>query len=50
MILEPRKSGARLSDQADLWSVGWKAHDEDVSGTLGGIPTDVELLEDGRIG
>jgi hypothetical protein len=28
-----------MSDQADLWSVGQKALDEDVSVTLGDIPT-----------
>jgi hypothetical protein len=28
-----------MSDQADLWSVGQKAHDENVSATLGDIPT-----------
>lgn len=49
MILEPEKCGGCTSYQADLSSVGQKAHDEDVSRTLGNIPTDVELLEDDRV-
>jgi hypothetical protein len=37
-ILEPKTSGACISVQADLWSVGQEGLDEDVSATLGDIP------------
>ena len=38
-VSEPSKIGPCLSDQAELRSVGQKALDQDVSATLGDIPT-----------